>query len=198
MGLEEAAGLLVAGAVVAIPTDTVYGLACLFDSAVGRRQIYELKNRPANLALPVLVSSLADAATLAVLAPADEALARAFWPGPLTIVLPARTGTGWAESTVGLRIPNSEVLLHLLGRVGPLAVTSANPHGLPPATTADEVESALGSEVPVLDGGRCGGAPSTVIDRSLGSDPLVLRTGSITSAMIYEVLDAHERSQANS
>jgi tRNA threonylcarbamoyl adenosine modification protein (Sua5/YciO/YrdC/YwlC family) len=167
--LTEALAALSRGDVVAVPTDTVYGLAVDPRRPGASERIYAAKGRPDSLALPVLVSSVAEALELAA-GGADElrALAAAFWPGPLTVVVPLREDAGLAlggdGATVGLRLPDHPMARELLVRSGPLAVTSANLHGQAPLTTAHDVRAVLGDRVAVVvDGGACTGAPSTVV-----------------------------------
>jgi L-threonylcarbamoyladenylate synthase len=174
IGEEElalAVAALEAGAVIAVPTDTVYGLAARLTPA-GVESLFALKGRPAELALPVIVGSIEGARTVASAWPAEaEALALRFWPGALTLVVPAPRAiaslVGGTGDSVGLRWPGHPVLNALCAALGPLAVTSANRHGAPPATSVAQLIAAFASQAgPALavDGGRCRGAPSTVVD----------------------------------
>ena len=166
----EVADALRRGEVVAVPTDTVYGLVCLPSVS---EKLYELKGRPASLELPVLAADVDQALTLAAeVTAAARALMDRWWPGGLTIVV-ERVGGG----TVGLRVPDHEIVRAVCRDVGPLASTSANLHGQPPATTAAEVRAAF-SELLVVDGGECAGLPSTVVDCT-GPQPVVLRQGAV-------------------
>jgi tRNA threonylcarbamoyl adenosine modification protein (Sua5/YciO/YrdC/YwlC family) len=181
--LEEAVDALLAGEVVVVPTDTVYGVAVALAVPGATRAIFELKERPADVPLPVLVADEAQARELAVVSPRAAALMAEHWPGALTIVLPRAPGFdadlgGRDATTVGLRVPAHDVPRELARRVGPLATTSANLHGRPTPPTADEVRSELAVRV-VIDGGRCDGAPSTVV-RVDGDDVVVLRQGAVT------------------
>lgn len=193
--LAEAVRALRHGEVVAVPTDTVYGLAASPFEERSRDALFALKGRPASLALPVLVADLAGAGPLVAPGPAVSALgllARHFWPGPLTVVVPRapRAGlvVGGGDESVGLRCPDQAMLLELLGIAGPLAVTSANRHGEPPCTSAAAVRVLFGDAVgAVLDGGTCDGTPSTVVSL-LGDSPAVLRAGPITLEELLEVL----------
>lgn len=163
------------GEVVAIPTDTVYGVAATVGHSAA---LFALKERPADVALPVLIADPQDAARYATFA-VDLTQ---HWPGALTIV-----GTRTAESgewdlggdsaTIGLRCPDDDELRALLRETGPLITTSANKHGQPPCTTAAEVTAALG-DIAVLDGGTRNGQPSTVVDATV--DPVtILRQGAL-------------------
>ena len=185
MRLDAAIGALRAGDVVAIPTDTVYGLAVDPTCPGATDALFAWKDRPASLELPVLVGSIDQAEALAGpggLSKTARQLARLFWPGALTIVVPRRHGLDWAlgghGDTIGLRLPDHAVARTLCAEVGALATTSANVHGETPCTDAASVRRAFGSKVVVVDGGRCAGAPSTVV--SLVDDaPLCLREGSV-------------------
>lgn len=173
--LALAAGALRAGAVVAMPTDTVYGLAADPWQPQAVRRLFSLKGRPSEVALPVLVAGREQVS--AVAAPLDGAaglLADRYWPGPLTLVLPRRGsftadlgGLSSARKTVGVRWPDHPVVETLCRELGPLAVTSANRHGGPPATRAAAVAEVFAGEhelTVILDGGLCDGTPSTVVE----------------------------------
>jgi L-threonylcarbamoyladenylate synthase len=190
--LAEAVALLGAGEVVAIPTDTVYGLAARLDDDVAIAGLFRAKDRPATLPVAVLCATTADAIGVAATWPAAaEQLAQRFWPGPLTVVvaadheLAARLG---ANGAVGVRVPRDPTCHELLAATGPLAVTSANRHGEDPATTAADVAAALNGVTVVLDGGRRDGAVSTVVDLT-GAEPCVVREGAIPSRDVLAVLD---------
>ena len=172
--LSAAMEALDRGEVVAIPTDTVYGLAAGIDRPEARERIYELKRRPSGLELPVLAADADQAWELASAVPAAaRRLADRFWPGALTIIVPAETG-----ETVGLRVPANDPVAELCRACGPLATTSANLHGEPPLTTAVAVRGAFGGDVLVVDGGTCDGAASTVVDCTV-DPPTLLREGAI-------------------
>jgi L-threonylcarbamoyladenylate synthase len=194
--LDRVVELLGSGGVVAIPTDTVYGLAARLDRPDAIELIGAAKGRPTDLALPVLVASTErlDPLVTAWAHPAST-LASAFWPGPMTIVVGTDQSIGHAVggdgSTIGLRCPAHESLQALLAKTGPLAVTSANAHGAAPCITATEVRDAFGpassSVSLIVDGGVCDGEPSTVVDCT-GAEPVVLRVGPITADAIREAL----------
>lgn len=181
--LDEIVERLRDGLVVAVPTDTVYGLAGkLTADAVDR--IFAAKGRPAGLALPVLISGLEQVDLLTPAFPhAAETLAGGFWPGALTLVVRARRPVGalvgGTGKTVGIRWPDDPLVEELCLALGPLAVTSANRHGEPPCTSGEEVCAHFGAdEVAIVADGRAGGRPSTVVDCS-GRRPVCLREGSI-------------------
>jgi L-threonylcarbamoyladenylate synthase len=179
--VERAAEVLRAGGAVVLPTDTVYGLAAL-PGHIGL--LAELKGRPAEMPVAVLVASVDQARELAgAPMPAEaERLAAAFWPGPLTLVVPARSP---ADSPVGIRWPDHPLVQAIAARVGPIATTSANRHGHPtPRTAAEASASLLGPVGLVIDGGVLAGSGSTVVDLT-GSAPAVLRVGPLAPEVLF-------------
>jgi tRNA threonylcarbamoyl adenosine modification protein (Sua5/YciO/YrdC/YwlC family) len=179
--LDAAERALRADGVVVLPTDTVYGIAALPDSAEAMEQLYALKGRPPSMPIAILVASRAQAEQLAAAVPDPAArVMDAFWPGPLTVVLAARHADGQrGQRTVGVRCPAHDFVRELARRTGPLAVTSANPHGEATPVQAEDAAAALDGDVSlVVDGGPCDGTASTVVD---GTDPAVpvLREGPI-------------------
>ena len=175
---------LAQGQPIAIPTDTVYGLAVDPFRPGATDRIFAVKRRPRDVSLPVLVTGVEQALELATAVPdlALELMGR-YWPGALTIVIPARPGLGADlgedEATVGVRSPDHPVPLALCAAAGPLATTSANRHGDPPLTTAEAVAECFGDDLAViLDGGTCEGSPSTVVDCT-GPRLKLLREGRI-------------------
>ncbi|MDQ6918844.1 MAG: L-threonylcarbamoyladenylate synthase [Candidatus Dormibacteraeota bacterium] len=175
MDLSEAVAALRAGGVVGFPTDTVYGLAVLQG---GEAKVYEVKGRPAEQPLILMVADAVQAEAFVSVDPRARWYMERWWPGPLTLVLPA------GEGTLGVRIPDHPVALELLRAAGPLLTTSANRHGAPPALTAEEA-SRLPGLAGVLDGGRVpGGEPSTVIALLPGREMTVIREGAISSHLL--------------
>jgi L-threonylcarbamoyladenylate synthase len=172
---------LVAGKVIAIPTDTVYGLACLPDKAGAVDAIFEMKKRPRDLGLPVLCADLRQAAQYGRL----PGWAGRGWPGPVTLIVRRTAASaGWhlggPESTVGMRVPDQLLVQGIAAELGPLAATSANIHGGPSPETAEGVLDLFGEVIELaVDGGNVAGAPSTVVD-CVSSRPRVLRQGSMT------------------
>jgi L-threonylcarbamoyladenylate synthase len=182
--VEEAAAALARGELVAFPTDTVYGLAAGHDHV---RTLYEAKDRPKDKRIPVLLSDAANLEASALVTPAARALAQAFWPGPLTLVLVAPR-----RGTLAFRVPDHAVARRLIAASGGgLPVTSANRSGQPDARSAEEVLAQLEGRVAlVLDGGRTpGGVPSTVVDCTT-DQVKVLREGAISAAQIESALRA--------
>jgi len=183
----RAAGLLLReGQLVAFPTETVYGLGARADDDVAVGELLRVKNRPPDKKLTILIASPEDCALHAApLGRCAAALAEAFWPGPLTLVVPDASG-----GEVGLRCPDCEVTRRLLGEAGvPVVAPSANVTGAPPATSAGEVLSVFDGRIAaVLDGGPARlGLPSTVV-RVRGEQVDVLRAGAISEERIGAAL----------
>jgi L-threonylcarbamoyladenylate synthase len=187
----EGARVLGAGGIVALPTDTVYGIAVSLATPGGIDRLFAAKARPPDKAIALLVADAAQAADLGELDEAATALADAFWPGGLTLVVALRPdralpaalhgGERSARPTVGLRVPDHGAPRALAAAVGPLPTTSANRSGEPEARDADELEAGLGDTVDlILDGGPARGGPaSTVVDTT--TTPIrVLREGAIS------------------
>ena len=187
-GVARAAGLVRAGHVIGFPTDTVYGLAALAANRRAVRHVFEVKGRSLSQPLILMVAAPDELDEYARVDDRARAYMRRWWPGPLTLVLPARDGVGppltsaGRPRTVAARIPDHPVALALLHEVGEaLATTSANRSGEPPAVTPLETAWVDGLAA-VLDGGRApGGVPSTLLDVS-GETPRVLREGPIPEA----------------
>jgi L-threonylcarbamoyladenylate synthase len=181
-GLARVQAALEAGAVVALPTDTVYGLAVLPTLPGALQRLFELKGRPSSIAVAVLVGDVKQAARVLKMEGLAASLAAAFWPGALTIVgervadLPYELGGD--ASSIGVRCPNAPYVTELCRRVGPIAVTSANRHGEPPVDTAVLLREHFGPQLLIADGGICTGKPSTVVDVR-GQQALLLRAGAI-------------------
>lgn len=189
--LDQALALLRQGEAIAVPTDTLYGIACDSMNAEAIARLYEVKGRPAQKAIPLLLSG--ERQLLEVTSEVPDVvweIAEQFWPGALTIVLkaapnlpPILTAGG---DTVAVRLPDSRVVRVLAaGLTRPLAVTSANLSGQPDCRTAQEVQEQIGSHLPlILDGGPIPGAQaSTVLDLTL-APPRILREGPVTREML--------------
>ena len=193
-GLAAAASAARAGRLVVIPTDTVYGIGADAFSSSAVRSLLAAKNRGPDMPVGVLVGSWSTIDGLVLSVPRSaRLLIEAFWPGDVSIVLPHAPSLSWdlgnTSGTVMLRMPLHPVAIELLREVGPMAVSSANVSGKPPASTADEAKAQLGESVAVyLDGGPSGEpVASTVIDLT-GDDPRVLREGAVKTAEVAEVL----------
>lgn len=194
VGLNAARGSLKAGRLVVVPTDTLYGLAAdAFDgSAVAA--LLRAKGRGRDMPVPVLVGSWTTIDGLVTsVRPEARELIRSFWPGGLSLVVHAAPSLAWdlgdTRGTVMLRMPLHPVILELLREVGPLAVSSANVSGQPPATTVVEARAQLGESASVyLDGGPTEhGVASTIVDLT-GNRPRIIREGAVSAEAIAEVL----------
>jgi L-threonylcarbamoyladenylate synthase len=193
--IAQAAGILRAGGLVAFPTETVYGLGANARDAAAVRGIYAAKGRPAHNPLIVHVGDMDLAREIAGFDARAEALAQAFWPGPLTLVLPLRKDAGIArdvtagQSSVALRMPAHPVARALLSAARlPLAAPSANPSGQVSPTTAAHVRDGLSGRVDaVIDGGTCPvGLESTIV--GLLDGPVLLRPGGLPAELIEACL----------
>lgn len=183
--IERLAAILRAGGVVAYPTETFYGLGALARDEGALLRLARAKGRPEGKPLPLVAADEAMVEAVAVFGPVARRLAERFWPGPLTLVLPARGGlpapiTG-GTGTVGIRVPGSELARALCRAAGgPLVSTSANPAGAPPPSSVAALDAALVARIDgVLDGGATpGGLPSTVV--TVGADGVTLaREGAV-------------------
>lgn len=192
--IEDAAEALRAGELVVLPTDTVYGLAARPDDPVATARIFDAKRRPRGLSLPILVPSLEAARAVARFDDRAERVASALWPGPLTLILSrteiSRTWELGADAdSIAVRVPRHPLALALLELTGPLAVTSANLSGEPPANTCDELHAAFGERVAVYlcrdDESRR--TASTVLDLAHG-DARLLRHGSLDADEIAQLM----------
>lgn len=191
--ISHAVDVLRLGGVVAFPTDTVYGLGALAFMPESIKLLYRIKRREHSKAIAILIANPEQLAEI-VQQPTEAAqrLARRFWPGPLTLVLPRDPKVPQElapGNTIGVRVPNHPVALALLKEAGPMGVTSANLSGRDSAETAQEVlEQLEGRAHLILDGGRApGGVPSTVVDMT-GKLPKVLRSGPIGEAELLATL----------
>ena len=193
-GLEAAAFAAQTGNLVVMPTDTVYGIGANAFNAAAVRDLLAAKGRGPDMPVPVLVGSWTtiDGLTMAV-SPVARTLIEAFWPGGLSLVIEHAPSLSWdlgdSRGTVMVRMPLHPVALDLLRMVGPMAVSSANRTGMPPATTAAAATEQLGDDVAVyLDGGPAPiGVASTVVDLT-GGTPRVLRQGAVSLDRPREVV----------
>jgi L-threonylcarbamoyladenylate synthase len=188
-GLRAATDVLRAGGAVAFPTETFYGLAAAALDPASVKRIFALKGRPDSKPLLVLVDSVAMAETVAYVGERARALMKRYWPGALTLVLPARAivpadvtaGTG----TLGVRVSSHPIAHGLVRTLGePVTAPSANPSGREPPTTARAVVAYFGDGLDlVLDGGpTAGGTPSTVLDMTV-DPPAIIRQGAVVVAL---------------
>lgn len=198
--VDRAAEALRRGELVVMPTDTVYGVAAdAFDPAATAR-IFAAKLRSRRYPLPVLIHSETQLAGLVADVPAAvQRLVAAYWPGPLTIVVACDPDLGWDigdnQGTVAVRQPRDDIALDIIRAVGPLAVTSANLSGQPPANDATTARMALGHAVAVyVDGGpRTGIRPSTIVDLTR-PEPYLIRDGDLPPDEVMAVARGERRS----
>jgi len=193
--VSDAVDCLRKGGVAILPTDTVYGLAASPEHEDSIRKIYALKRRPQDKNLPIMVSASFDLSQIGIqlTLSAKRLLASPFVPGPLTLALGVDRDRAphWlsGRDEVAIRIPNSEFMLEILEKTGPLLVTSANAHGQPTAhCVADIVTGLNGSPDLVVDGGRLSDVPSTLINCRL-EPPVIERVGAISAAEVLEHLE---------
>ncbi len=196
-GRADAADVLRAGGVVALPTDTVYGIGVALATPGGIERLFAAKRRPPDKGIMLLLDDAAQAARIGRMTPAAAALATACWPGGLTVVVPQRPDvplpavlTGGA-STIGLRAPDHDAPRALARAVGPLPVTSANVSGLPEASDAAAIVEQLGAAVDlVLDGGPAHGGPASTVVDCTDERPTILRQGAVPLERVIAVLEA--------
>jgi L-threonylcarbamoyladenylate synthase len=192
--MADVVDILRSGGVVAYPTDTMYGLAVDPRNDAAVEHLFEVKARDRTAAVALIAGDVAQAQEAGMFGASELVLARAFWPGPLTIVVPASRRlspslTGGLQ-TVGVRVPAHAVAQALASAFAAcITATSANLSGRPPALTADEVAAALGSRVEaVIDAGPApGGAPSTIVE-IVNHRPVLRRSGAIAWDRVLESL----------
>jgi L-threonylcarbamoyladenylate synthase len=202
-GRAEAARVLEAGGLVATPTDTVYGIAVALATPGGIERLFAAKQRPPDKAIALLLADAEQAPEIGTLSEAASVLARAFWPGGLTLVVPRRVDrtlppalTGGdlapgAVASVGLRVPAHDAPTALAAAVGPLPTTSANRSGEPEARDAAEIERLLGRAIDlILDGGPAAGGPASTVVDATGPTIRIVREGAIPAAAIAAQLES--------
>ncbi len=194
-GLAAAVTAVRRGQLVILPTDTVYGVAVDAFDAEGVQKLLDAKGRGRDMPPPVLISTDTTLEALATEVPGwASGLIAQYWPGPLTIVCRQQPSLRWdlgeTKGTVAIRMPSDQGALDLLGRTGPLAVSSANNTGHAAATNADEADDMLGWAVEViLDGGPSNGSAASTIVDCTGIRPRILREGAISEAELDAVLE---------
>ena len=192
--IETAAEIVSAGELVVLPTDTVYGVGADAFNADAVADLLQAKGRGRDMPVPVLVGSWTTIDGLvSVVEPRTRDLIEAFWPGGLTLVVEHAPSLEWdlgnTDGTVALRMPLHPVAIELLERTGPMAVSSANKSGFPPARTAAEARDQLGDDVGIYleDGPVAEGIASTIVDVT-GPMPRILRLGAISAEALREVV----------
>jgi L-threonylcarbamoyladenylate synthase len=194
-GLAAAIEALRGGGIVALPTDTVYGIAVALDTAGGIEALFAAKQRAPDKGIMLLLADADQAPEIGQWPPAAAALAAAFWPGGLTVIVPQRPDVPLPEAltggaaTIGLRVPDHPAPRALAAAVGPIPTTSANVSGVAEASDAAGIVDQLGDAVElVLDGGPAHGGPaSTVVDCTV-EPPRILRIGAVPVADVERVL----------
>ena len=196
-GMRLARTAIGRGDLVVVPTDTVYGVGADAFNPRAVQKLVEAKGRTRQSPPPVLIPGIPTLDALAAHVPDEvRSLVAEFWPGALTVILPAQSSLAWdlgdTNGTVALRMPSNRIVLELLSETGPLAVSSANLTGQPPATTAAGAEAMLGDAVAVyLDDGEGGTVASTIVDATRladGGTLRVVREGAISVQQIRDVV----------
>jgi L-threonylcarbamoyladenylate synthase len=195
-GRVDAVSVLRAGGVIALPTDTVYGLGVALPTPGGIERLFHVKRRPPERGIVLLLADPAQMGELAIVTPAAEALAAALWPGGLTLILEQRPDvtlpavlTGGA-TTIGLRVPDHDAPRALARALGPLPVTSANVSGEPEAPDAPSIIGQLGDDIElVLDGGPATGGPASTVVDATGERIRILRPGAVSPDRLGAVLE---------
>jgi L-threonylcarbamoyladenylate synthase len=194
-GRAAAAAVLRDGGVVALPTDTVYGIGVALATPGGVERLFAAKRRPPDKGIMLLLDDAAQAARIGVMTPAAQALADACWPGGLTVIVPQRPAVPLPEvltggaTTIGLRAPDHDAPRALARAVGPLPVTSANVSGLPEAGDAAAILEQLGEAVDlILDGGPAHGGPASTVIDCTGDTARILRVGAVPVERVAAIL----------
>jgi L-threonylcarbamoyladenylate synthase len=192
--IADAVAAVRGGQLIVFPTDTVYGIGAVAHDPAATARLFDAKRRPRDLTLPVLTPTLEVATTLARFDDRAERLALALWPGPLTLVLrrspvSAIWDLGGETETIGLRVPSHPLALAILSASGPVATSSANRSGEPPANTCEELHAVFGDLVAVYlcQDEPLAGAASTIVDLAHG-DARILRDGGRDALEIAQLL----------
>ena len=196
-GRAAAVEALRRGGVIALPTDTVYGIAVTLDTPGGIERLFHVKRRPPDRGIMLLLDDASQAARIGVMTPAAAALAAGGWPGGLTVIVPQRRDrplppalTGGAP-TIGLRVPYHATPRAIARAIGALPTTSANLSGLPEASDAGSILEEIGADIDlILDGGPALGGPASTVVDCTGDLPTVLRDGAMPRSALIEILDA--------
>jgi L-threonylcarbamoyladenylate synthase len=196
-GRTAAVAVLEAGGVVAIPTDTVYGISVSLTTIGGIERLFAIKRRPLDKSIALLLADVGQASSIAVVSVAAAALAEACWPGGLTIVaaqrpdVPFPTELTGGAATIGLRVPDHPAPRALAAAIGPLPTTSANVSGQPEAPDAAEIAATLGDAIDlILDGGPAHGGPASTVVDCTGDVARIVRAGTVTRERVAAILAA--------
>lgn len=196
-GRAEAVAVLRGGGVVALPTDTVYGIAVDLATPGGVERLFAAKRRPPDRRIMLLLSDAPQADEVGVVGVAARALATAFWPGGLTLVVPRRPDVELPAAltagtpTIGLRLPDHASPRALAAAVGPIPTTSANRSGQPEGRDAVDIVDQIGDSIDlVLDGGPAHGGPASTVVDCTGDRPRILRVGAVAPEAVAAVLGA--------
>lgn len=188
--ISIAAQVIKKGGIVAFPTDTCYGLAVNPFDANAVDRLFEIKGRNPEKAFILLVSSIEMLQkVITQISPLQKSLIKEFWPGPLTLILKKNhcvpNQVGGKNQTIGVRYPKAELSIRLIEKVGfPLTATSANRSGERPSETAKEIKESIGEKLDlILDAGRCGKPPSTILDLTV-TPPKLLRKGGLSKKQL--------------
>lgn len=190
--VDRCAATIANGGVAVVPTDTLYGLAASITDPEAVSRVIAIKQREAGAGMPVLLASAEQIGLVGCLVPYLNDLGAAFWPGGLTLVIPAHPHLdpriADARGTVAVRVPGMAVAREVSRRAGvPITGTSANRHGHPPPTTADQARAEVGDVVDaLLDGGPVGGTASTIVDLT-SERPTILRMGTVNVEEIRQI-----------
>ena len=197
VGRADAVAVLQSGGVVALPTDTVYGIAVDLATPGGVERLFAAKRRPPDKGIMLLLADASQADEVGVVGAAARALAAAFWPGGLTLVVPRRPDVALPAAltagtpTIGLRLPDHAAPRALAAVVGPLPTTSANRSGLPEGRDAADIVDQIGDVIDlVLDGGPAHGGPASTVIDCTGHRPRILRVGAVAPEAVAAVLGA--------
>jgi L-threonylcarbamoyladenylate synthase len=195
-GRTKAVEVLRTGGIVALPTDTVYGIAVAIATPGGIERLFAVKGRPPDRAIMLLLDDATQAARAGVMTPAAAALAAAAWPGGLSVVVPQRSDVRWPSvltggaATIGLRVPDHDSPRTLARGVGPLPTTSANVSGVAEANDAAGIIEQLGDTIDlVLDGGPALGGPASTVVDCTGALPAIVRAGAVPVEEVAAILD---------
>lgn len=196
-GRAAAIEVLRDGGIVALPTDTVYGICVALGTPHGVERLFRVKRRPPDKGIMLLLENAVQAGGIGIMTPAAVALAEACWPGGLTVVVPLRPGVELPAAltsgapTIGLRVPDHQAPRALAAALGPLPTTSANVSGLPEAPDAAAILAQLGDSIElVLDGGPAHGGPASTVVDCTDELPRILRPGAVPLGRVVAILDA--------